>query len=151
GSAAALIGSRRIAPLWADLTLDHSGRGDDVFIDTSVPGQVTIRWQATNQRDGSSVHFAVVLFQTGDFRFAYGPGATNLDATVGISYGNGDTYQLLPGPDTHSVLFTLAPGAIDIGAHEFGGSSDETTPPVVTAVTPEVVAQSGSTARKVSQ
>ena len=90
-SDASLIANRRIAPLWADLTTSS------IFVDTTVAGQVTIRWQGTNNADGSPVNFDVVLFQNGDIRFDYGAGNTNLDATVGLSYGNGWAYQVAVG------------------------------------------------------
>ncbi len=110
------ITNRRIAPLWANLTTSN------IFVDTTVAGQVTIRWQGTNNADGSPVNFDVVLFQNGDIRFDYGGGNTNLDPTVGLSYGNGWAYQLPSGYDgqssltnAKSLLFTLAPGFVRHG------------------------------------
>ena len=58
---------RRLAPLWD--TLHPSGTGDHIYVDTSVSGQVKIRWDATNEADGSDVNFSVTLFSTGLFRF----------------------------------------------------------------------------------
>ena len=114
-SDASLIANRRIAPLWADITTSS------IFVNTTVAGQVTIRWQGTNNADGSPVNFDVVLFQNGDIRFDYGAGNTNLDATVGLSYGNGWAYKLPSGYDgqssltnADSILFTLAPGFVDM-------------------------------------
>ncbi len=139
-SDAALITNRRIAPLWANLSTSN------IFIDTTVPGQVTIRWQGINNADFGPVNFDVVLFQNGDIRFDYGPGNTNLDPTVGLSYGNGWAYQLPAGydgvstlTDAPSLLFSLAPGFADLGAYYFQGSSLDDTPPTVVSTNPTTV------------
>jgi len=134
-SAGELLTSRRIAPLWDDLRTN--GAGDDIFVDTTVAGQVTIRWDATNAADASDVDFSVTLFADGTIRFDYGPGNTNLTPTVGISAGNGrvgplpayDGAGALGGVD--SVEFRLEPAFVDLGAFEFGGSSLDVTPPTV--------------------
>ena len=63
-------------PLWADLST--TGPGNDIFIDTSTPNQVTIRWNATDQADGSQANLAATLFSDGSVRFDYGAGNTNL-------------------------------------------------------------------------
>ncbi len=139
-SDASLIANRRIAPLWANLTTSQ------IFVDTTVSGQVTIRWQGTNNADDSPVNFDVVLFQNGDIRFDYGGGNTNLNPTVGLSYSNGWAYQLPAGYDGQatltnapSLLFTLAPGFADMGAYDFQGSSVDTTPPTVVSTNPTAV------------
>jgi parallel beta-helix repeat protein len=62
-SDAALTTTRGIAPLWSSLISYNQANGDDVFVDTSVSGKVTIRWQATNSADNSPINFDVVLFQ----------------------------------------------------------------------------------------
>jgi hypothetical protein len=135
-----LLANRRIAPLWDNLRTDRPG--DDIFVDTSISGQVTIRWSATAAADESDVNFAVTLFQDGQVRFDYGPGNSNLTPTVGISFGNGRT-GLLSSHDgkpvlanAASVAFSLAPGHVDIGAHEFRGSSLDVTPPSVVSIVP---------------
>ena len=87
-----LIDNRRIAPLWDDLRTD--GADDDIYVDTTITGQVTIRWDATNKADNSDVNFAVTLFDDGRVRFDYGAGNTNLTPTVGISLGDGLSYDL---------------------------------------------------------
>ncbi|NIP92610.1 MAG: hypothetical protein GWO24_03740, partial [Akkermansiaceae bacterium] len=45
-----------MAPLWDNL--NTLGVGDDIFIDTGTPGQVTVRWDATNAEDDGDVNFA---------------------------------------------------------------------------------------------
>ena len=139
-STAKLLANRRIAPLWDNLRTDRPG--DDIFVDTSIAGQVTIRWNATATADEGDVNFAVTLFQDGHFRFDYGPGNTNLTPTVGISFGNGRA-GLLSSHDGEPVLanaasveFNLQPGHVDIGAHEFRGSSLDVTPPSVVSIVP---------------
>ncbi len=145
-SDAKLLADARIAPLWADLSTN--GPGNDIFIDTSIANQVTIRWDATDQADGSQVNVAVTLFSDGSVRFDYGAGNTNLTPTVGISSGNGQGYSSysLSSYDGHanltnatSLLYSLQPGIVDIGAYEFQGSSLDTTPPTVTSATPTFI------------
>src|SRR4029077_1737794 len=55
-SDAKLVGSRVLAPFWANLRTN--GTGNDVFVDTSVANQVTVRWNATSVADGSAANFA---------------------------------------------------------------------------------------------
>ena len=142
-SAAKLVIDRRIAPLWENLRTN--GTGDDIFVDTSIAGQVTIRWDATNEADDSDVNVAVVLFSDGHFRFDYGPGNSTLTPTIGISMGNGSVYRLssYDGQATlssaSSIEFTLQPSYVDIGAFEFQGSSLETALGQVTDTTPSTV------------
>ena len=155
-SDAALALHRRIAPLWDNLRTDQTG--DDIFINTSVANQVTIRWNATNEANNSDVQFSVTLFSNGQFRFDYGPGSTNLTPTVGVSYGNGRSEQLATGYDNastltsaHSILWTLQPGVADMGAYEFRGSSLDVTPPTIVASTPSAVQSGGNAVGQVSQ
>jgi hypothetical protein len=153
---ASLSAHPRIAPLWDDLSTYHTG--NDIFVDTSVANQVTIRWQGVNDADGSPVNFAVVLFGDGRIRFDYGSGNTNLTPTVGISAGDGQHYQIVSGYDgkasltnAKSVLFTLKPGIVDIGAYEFRGSSLDTTPPTIAGTTPTIIQSSGATGAALTQ
>ena len=121
-----LLADRIIAPLWDNLRT--TGTGDDIFTDATVPGQFTVRWNATSAADGSDVNFSVTLFQDGRIRFDYGSGNTNLTPTIGISRGNGIAYALSPGngaaslAGANSVEFVLRPSYVDIGAREFGDS-----------------------------
>lgn len=142
-SADELARNRRIAPLWDNL---HTyGEGDDIFVDSSIAGQVTIRWDATNELDGSDVNVAVVLFSDGRFRFDYGLGNSGLTPTIGLSMGNRTVYRLAEYSDqanlanAASIEFALLPSYVDAGAFEFQGSSLDTTPPQVTATTPALV------------
>jgi hypothetical protein len=140
-----LRNSRIIAPLWDNL--HTTGAGDDIYVDTSISGQVMIRWDATNQADGSDVNVAVTLFDDGRIQFHYGAGNTNLTPTVGISRGDDRFYVLstydglanLTGVD--SVEFVLTPGETytDMGAYEFRGDSSDTTPPRILATTPAAI------------
>ncbi len=88
-----LIANKIIAPMWDDLdTLDT---GEDVFIDETVTGQVTIRWQAsTIAPDNSAVDFSVVLSENGEIRFDYGITNTSVTPTIGVSNGDGTHYTL---------------------------------------------------------
>ncbi len=146
-SDARLLSERIIAPFWGAIRTD--GSGNDIFVDTTQSGQVTIRWDATNEADGSDVNFAVTLFQDGRIRFDYGDGNTGISPTVGLSYGNGAVglFSAYDGrsalTDADSVDYTLKPGFIDIGAYEFQGSSLNTIPPKVVSTDPTAI-QSGS-------
>jgi hypothetical protein len=133
----------RIAPLWDDLTT--LGVGDDIFIDTSIAGQATIRWNATNKFDNSDVNMSVTLFPGGQIRTAYGPGNTNLTPTAGVSKGNNRNYTLSI-HDAQTMLtnassrqFDLGTGVSDIGAYEFLGSSLDVTPPTVVSSVIETI------------
>jgi len=110
----------RIAPLWDDLRTDTSGR--DIFVDTSVTGQVRIRWAAEHFDSATACNFAVVLFADGRIRFEYGSGNTNLTPIVGISRGESGGFHI---PTSHSgqgtltnavaLLFTLQGSQIPLG------------------------------------
>ena len=80
-SDAGLISAARIAPLWDDLRTD--GTGDDIFIDDSVPGQVTIRWNAVTYSGSYDCNFSITLYEDGLIRFHYGDGNTGLTPTIG--------------------------------------------------------------------
>ncbi|MGA2254402.1 MAG: right-handed parallel beta-helix repeat-containing protein, partial [Thermoguttaceae bacterium] len=141
---AKLLADARIAPLWASLSITQSG--DGVWADTSVANQVTFRWAATNTADNSLINFAVTLYSNGSIQFYYGAGNANLVPTVGISASNGITYQLLAGysgqatlTNAASVLYTLQPGIVDLGAYEFRGSSLDKTPPEIASMSPALV------------
>jgi Ca2+-binding RTX toxin-like protein len=138
-----------IAPLWDNLRTN--GTGDDIFVDTSVSGQITIRWNATNAADNSDVNFSVTLFNNGKIRFDYGSGNTNLSPTVGISRGDG-RFSVISSYDGRSSLtnvgsvefhLTQDQAIADIGAFEFHGSSLDETPPAVISVTPDFIAAEG--------
>ena len=91
-SDAGLIAAARIAPLWDDLRTD--GSGDDIFIDDSTPGQVTIRWSANTYSGSYDCNFSITLFEDGLIRFHYGDGNTGLTPTIGISAGDNTNYLL---------------------------------------------------------
>ena len=140
------------------MNLNTNGTGNDIFVNTSVSGQVTIRWQATNATNGSQVNFDVVLFSNGGFRFDYGSGNTNVgSAIIGFSAGNSDNYQLAAYTgqssltSAASLLYTLLPGYIDIGAYAFLGSDSDNTPPTITATSPSVVGSSAATTTSFQQ
>jgi hypothetical protein len=154
-STAELLANTRIAPLWDNLRTN--GTGNDIFVDTSTAGQVTIRWNATNEADNSTVNFAVVLFSDGRIRFDYGAGNTNLTPTIGISRGNGQQMLLTSynGQATltnaNSTQFGFVPSFADIGAYEFQGSSLDTTPPTVVSTTPGAIASGGIVPSSINQ
>ena len=138
-SDASLLRNRRIAPLWDNLRT--SDTGNDIFTDVTTAGQIKFTWKAANEADASPVNFSVVLFQDGRILFDYGAGNTNLTPTIGISSGDGQHSLLAPNnnaaslTNAKSVEFKFVPGAVDIGAYEFQGSSSDTTPPRVTKAT----------------
>ncbi len=140
-----LLTRPRIAPLWDSMTT--LGTGDDIFIDESQTGRVTIRWDAS--ANAGDANFAVTLFDTGDIEFHYGSGNAILSPTVGISAGDGRSHLLAIHDgqtqltDAASVRFALVPGSVDIGAYEFRGDSNDNLAPTVTGTGPSGV-QSGT-------
>jgi len=124
-----LISNRRIAPMWDDLrTL---GVGNDIFIDASVPQQVTIRWKGTTYSGGHVVNIAITLHASGAVDFHYGPGNAPVTPSVGVSDGDGLRYTLgtynsaASLTNANSVRFAkpdqLSPGlAIDVGGELAG-------------------------------
>ncbi len=146
----------RIAPLWDRF----SARGNDeqIYVDTSVTDQVTIRWQGSLRDEMTddlltAVNFSVTLFKSGSFHFDYGAGNQGMTPTIGISAGNGVTFAVsqydgqtsLGGAS--SVLWNATPGLtyFDAGAYEFQGRSDDSVPPRVTNVL-NLPAEGGTTA-----
>jgi len=87
-----LLENRRIAPLWDDLVT--TGAGDDIFIDDTVPGTVTIRWHAHTYAGAHPVSVAVTLHESGAIDFHYGPDNASVTPTIGVSDGDGTRYTL---------------------------------------------------------
>lgn len=77
--------NKRIAVLWDDL---KTYAPNDIFVDTSVAGEVTIRWKAVTYVGAYSVNAAITLSDDGKIRFHYGSGNTGLTPTIGISAGD---------------------------------------------------------------
>ncbi len=156
-SVATLATNRMIAPLWDNLYT--YGATDDIFVDSSIAGQLTVRWDATNEIDGTDVNFSVTLFSDGKIRFDYGSGNTNLSPTVGISRGDGQFYIVGTSngqadlTDASSLQFALTPGRTyaDIGAYEFRGNSNDAVPPQVTSITPAYIESGGISGLVTSQ
>ncbi|MFN7804404.1 MAG: right-handed parallel beta-helix repeat-containing protein, partial [Planctomycetaceae bacterium] len=154
---AKLIANRMICPLWDNL--HTSGPNNDIFLDTATAGQVTIRWNATNEATSTDVNFSVTLVNDGTVRFHYGSGNTGLSPTVGISRGDGRFFVMgaHDGAGTlttaESLRFALTPGLtyVDIGAYEFRGNSNDATPPQVLGTTPAFIEAAGSTGNLVPQ
>ena len=93
----------RISPFWGDLRTDNGG-SHDVYVDTSVSGQVKIRWRGEDYNSGADCRFAVVLFEDGRIRFDYGSGNSSTFPTVGISRSHSADFILIPGYDGSSNL-----------------------------------------------
>jgi hypothetical protein len=88
-----LIGSARIAALWDDLRTDQGG---DIYVDTSQPDRVRVRWQGQTYSGANHVDFSVTLYRDGNIRFDYHSSSSGLTPTVGISSGDGTHYTLSP-------------------------------------------------------
>ena len=145
----------RIAPLWDDLRTDRSG--DDVYVDESVPGQITFLWDGVLDTTEQQVRFATTLFANGDIRYDYGPGNNSLTATVGLSKGDPsntlitDYNGVSSLDDAQSFVFPLGNGIQDLGAFEFRGSSLDVTPPTTVGAVPAIVDEGGITNQSVGQ
>ncbi len=145
----------RIAPFWEE-TLYTYGSGNDVFVDSSVADQVTVRWNASAFLNGTpQANFSVTLFADGRIRFDYGSGNQGMTPTIGLSAGNGYTFVSASysgsGALQNAASLTFTPNAaegldyFDIGAIEFQGASNDATPPRVVSI-PVLPAEGGSTA-----
>lgn len=93
----------RIAGLWDDLVTDASP-GQDIYVDSSVGGQMRIRWQAETYDWGTPANFAITLYQDGRIRLDYGSGNTSLTPTVGISRALGNDMTLVSTHDGETSL-----------------------------------------------
>jgi len=87
-----LTQNRRIAPLWDDLKTNVAGA--DIFVDTSIAGQVTVRWKAVTYLGTHAVNFSVELHENGDIVFHYGGGNAPITPTIGVSDGTLTSYTL---------------------------------------------------------
>ena len=90
-----LINNIRIAPLWDDLTTEAG----DIYVDTSHPTSLSIRWDGhTYSRRGpgagNPIDVMLTLSQDGGIRFDYGASHEGLSPTIGVSSGDGEHYTL---------------------------------------------------------
>lgn len=85
-----LINNKRISPLWDDQRTNWPGA--DIYIDDTIPDQVTIRWDTVTYLGQHPCEYSCTLFSDGRIRFDYGPGNTPVTPTIGISAGNGVEY-----------------------------------------------------------
>ena len=85
-----LIENVRIAPLWDDLSTEEG----DIYVDTTNPDMVTIRWEGQTLYTEAPVDFMVTLNQDGTIRFDYGAEHSDLTPTIGLSSGDGIHYTL---------------------------------------------------------
>ncbi len=92
----------RIAAMWDDLTTSPGSR--NIFVDTSVPGEVRVRWAAETLSGGQTCNFAIRLHSDGRIRFEYGSGNTGLTPTVGIGGGRGGLFAIPSTHDAHTSL-----------------------------------------------
>ena len=137
-----LLANKRIAPLWSNLDLLYYEPEHGTFVDTSVADQVTVRWNVRQDGTAAPASFQATLFADGSIRFDYGAVNAGLDPIVGVSAGNGSTFVTgarngsgdLSGASAST--FAPTPGLVyfDIGAVEFRGASDDTTPPTIASI-----------------
>jgi hypothetical protein len=122
-STAALKLNKRIAVMWDDLRTDKAG--GDIFVETSIPRQITFRWSAAtrNSLGNTPCNFSATLHDDGRIRFAYGAGNTPLTPTVGVSAGDNSRY-FLASYDAATNLGNANPLAIDYSRLPTGLSMD---------------------------
>jgi len=128
-----LISNKMIAPLWDDLRTDRMGT--DIYIDATVPGEVTIRWDAVTYSGELPVNVSLTLTEEGVIRFHYGRGNTQLTPTVGLSNGDGTHYLLASYDGSSSLTYAkslefILPGGLPEGmtldaAGQLGGTPTE--------------------------
>ncbi|WP_197456009.1 right-handed parallel beta-helix repeat-containing protein [Stieleria neptunia] len=137
----------QITAFWDNLRTD--GADDDLFIDESIPDQVTIRWDATHVTDGTDIDFSVTLYANGEFSFHYGSDVTTSPVA---GYANQEldraytaaTHGTQSFAANQSIDFELLPGQVDLGALEFRGSSDDVVAPVVSTTFPDGISKQQS-------
>ena len=85
--------------------------GCGIFVDQSVPQQVTIRWATYYKNEHYRANFSMTLYADGAIRFSYGDideghGAPNV---VGLSFGDGehclDMLKCFGGSNANDILF----------------------------------------------
>ena len=146
-----LLRNVRIAPLWDNLRTDQNQSAasgstpGNIFVDSTVANQITIRWAATRQdTGGGDVNFSVTLFANGNVRFDYGDGNQSLTPTVGLSAGNGFTFVTSrlqrPGQPQQcgerAVHADAGPRSTSTSAPTSSRATPATpSPPIVTSVT----------------
>ena len=83
-----------IGPLNGDWITNGSGQsGEDIYISTTA-NSVTITWKAEKLGSPTDIlNFSVTLTDTGNITFKYGSGNTNVWSGIGISKGDGSTYD----------------------------------------------------------
>ncbi len=155
-STSELLLNARIAPLWDNIFTYNEG--DDVFVDTSVANQVTIRWNGTLSENPGDLNFSVTLFDTGRIQFHYGAGNAGLTPTVGISRGDGRHYLLASYDGASSLahansveIAATVLGFADIGALEFLGDSNDEGAPRVLSSTPTALHAGGNVSQSRTQ
>ncbi|MFN7840139.1 MAG: right-handed parallel beta-helix repeat-containing protein, partial [Pirellula sp.] len=123
----------RVAPLWSALWTQ--GVNDDIYVERNVPGQVTIRWDASRYGTNDEVQFSATLFADGRVRFDYGQVNGVVSPTIGIGLGSEllSVFSIYDGSNSltnvPSVEFASTPGYRDMGALEFSGNSLDTQAP----------------------
>lgn len=80
-----LQANKRIAVMWDDLKTNVPG--GDIFIDETVAGQVTIRWQGVVRAGSIPANFSCTLIDDGRIEMNYGSQNTGLTCTIGVSDG----------------------------------------------------------------
>ncbi len=89
------IGSRvAIAPLWDDLLTD-TRPDDDIYVFRPDADSIGFRWKAVTINNEKDTNFEVILYRDGLIRFNYGAQDGDIDATIGISKGDGATYSIV--------------------------------------------------------
>ena len=78
------------SPAWVDVTVERElfifGQRQIVSTVRRAPEYIQIRWDATNDRNGSEVQVAARIYHNGRVQFDYGPGNTDVQAKVGLTF-----------------------------------------------------------------
>jgi alpha-tubulin suppressor-like RCC1 family protein len=92
-SAASLKTKTAIAPLWDDTRTDQR-TGDDVYVFQPDPDSVGFRWQTITTAGSYDTNVEAILYRDGRIKFNYGAQAGGLTPTIGISKGDGTSYNI---------------------------------------------------------
>ena len=98
-----LLYKKVIAPLWGDWVTNGVGQSaEDIYIDESVPNQVTFTWKGeVFDSPSDTLNFSATLYSTGNIVYKYGSLNTNLqhndsdNGLIAVSKGDGTNYKIL--------------------------------------------------------
>lgn len=104
--------------------------GSGIFVDQSVPHQMTIRWATFYNSDHYRANFSMTLYANGEIRFSYGEIEEGYHgpSAVGLSFGDGEHYldmlSSFGGSNANDILFhpLAIPEGISVSGNRLVGT-----------------------------